>query len=99
MHYPEMWGEVLFTTGDAINFENSEEHRAISGAAYLMPVYYAQRQFHEDHGRFAGDMNELGLPPTRGFELRGGADRFLARFTGAHGTATIDETGRLRRLP
>jgi hypothetical protein len=99
MHYPEMWGEVMFTDGGPHDFDESAEHRTISGAAYLMPVYYAQRQFHEDHGRYARDMNELGLPPTRGFEVQGEADRFLARFTGAHGTATIDETGRLRRLP
>ena len=47
----------------------------------------------------ARDMLELGLPPTRGFEVRGDGDRFFARFTGGHGTATIDETGRLRRRP
>ena len=98
MHYPEMWGEVLFANGDQ-SFEDSAEHRAISGAANLMPIYYAQRQFHEDNGRYARDMVELGLPPTRGFEVRGDGDRFFARFTGGYGTATIDETGRLRRLP
>jgi hypothetical protein len=98
MHYPEMWGEVLFADGGQ-SFEDSAEHRAIGGAANLMPVYYAQRKFHEDNGRFARDMVELGLAPTRGFWVNGEGDRFFARFTGAHGTATIDETGRLRRIP
>jgi hypothetical protein len=102
MHYPEMWGEVLFAESPADPaeaFAASSEHRAISGAANLMPIYYAQRRFHAENGRFARDLVELGLPPTRGFEVRGDGDRFFARFTGAHGTATIDETGRLRRLP
>jgi len=99
MHYPEMWGEVIFTDGPEHDLAGSPEHRAISGAANLMPIYYAQRRFHEENGRFARDMLELGLPPTRGFEVMGSGDRFTARFTGVHGTATIDETGRLRRLP
>jgi hypothetical protein len=102
MHYPEMWGEVMFAVepaDPAVAFETSAEHHAISGAFNLMPIYYAQRGFHEENGRYARDMIELGLAPTRGFEVRGDGDRFFARFTGAHGTATIDETGRLRRLP
>ena len=40
MHYPEMWGEVLFADQDGQDFTDSAEHEAIQAAAALMPVYY-----------------------------------------------------------
>jgi hypothetical protein len=64
MHYPEMWGEVLFAENNDRDFASSPEHDHIMAASALMPVYYLQRQFREEHGRFAVTLEELGLPPA-----------------------------------
>lgn len=64
MHYPENWGEVLFAGDEydggaeyAIN-SNTENTSIMIGQA-LMDVYYAQKQYHEDHQRFAATKAEL----------------------------------------
>ncbi|MBU2502020.1 carbohydrate-binding family 9-like protein [bacterium] len=110
MHYPEMWGEVMFMAGgEAGPFDDSPEHLSITDAQTLMPLYYAQREHHERHGRFAGSLGELialdpGLaslddhPRTR-LRLAGGNDLFHAILSTAAGIFTIDQTGRLERAP
>ncbi|MCB1182704.1 carbohydrate-binding family 9-like protein [bacterium] len=66
MHMPEMWGEVLFGDGtDAITFANSDEHAAIVTARLVMPVYYLQREFAAERGRFAASLTELGVATGR----------------------------------
>lgn len=64
MHYPENWGKVLFVgaeyDGDlqyAIN--TNTENVSIIVAQSLMDVYYAQKQFHENHGHFTTSEEEL----------------------------------------
>jgi hypothetical protein len=119
MHYPEMWGEVLFADQDGQDFTDSVEHAAIQATAALMPIYYLQRRWREDHGRFAASLEELGLPagsvpvwnpaeanspfhplPSEwalSLEACGGG--FTARLVTPHGTATVDQDGKLERTP
>ncbi len=102
MHYPEMWGEVLFAEDDSQDFSASLEHRAIGIAATLMPVYYRQKQYREDHGRFADSLKELGLYPPpfsdiRSFSLKTCGDTFTATISTQYVTATVDQDGRLER--
>ncbi len=107
MHYPEMWGEVYFAPEAFIDFDSaSTEHGAIAAAASLMPVYYLQKQWHEDHGSFASSLDELdpgnGLPTLPGnwsLSLETCGNGFTARLETPYGTATVDEYGRLERTP
>jgi hypothetical protein len=64
MHYPEMWGEVMFSDQGEGDFANSAEHQAILAAASLMPLYYLQKQWREVHGKYATSLWELGLLDT-----------------------------------
>ncbi len=64
MHYPENWGEVLFAgpeyTGNPDHlFASNTEHASINMAQALMDIYYAQKQWYEDHGGFASSQEEL----------------------------------------
>jgi hypothetical protein len=104
MHYPEMWGEVMFVTDRDQGFDSSPEHEAIMAAASLMPLYYLQKQWREDHGRFASSLQELGhssakLPARWTLSMETCADGFKARLVTPHGTATVNQDGRLERIP
>jgi len=102
MHYPEMWGEVMFATDGDPDFDTAPEHGSIMAAATLMPVYYMQKQWREDHGRFASSLGELGIPPQRSgwtLTMESCGDGYSARLVSPHGTATINENGRLERTP
>jgi hypothetical protein len=109
MHYPEQWGEVLFVGPDfdgnlARALSNSAEHMAIQTGRLLMDLYYLQRQFHEDHGRFANDLVELdfaptGLGKTWSLTMDAGMDRFAAQLVTPDFTITVDEEGQLVRTP
>jgi len=60
MHYPEMWGYVVFVggTGKAAALPQPE----VESAKWLLRrIYYRQRCFRLEHGRYAGTLAELGL--------------------------------------
>ena len=107
MHYPEMWGEVYFAPEAFTDFDSaSAEHGAIAAAASLMPVYYGQKQWFEDHGSFASSLDELdigtglsSLPENWSLSLEACGNGFTARLDTPYGTATVDENGRLERTP
>lgn len=113
MHYPEQWGEVLFTRSDhgrprqAGRFQANLEHRSIRAANRLMAVYYAQRNWREEHGAYAESLALLASGPEPfesvplgwRLEMDAAADRFLARLFTPLGTMTVDEQGRLVRTP
>jgi hypothetical protein len=65
MHYPEMWGEVLFVDaapGDpGAALRESAEHEEIRLANLLMAVYHRQRQHQARTGAFTDDLAELGF--------------------------------------
>ena len=109
MHYPEQWGEVLFV-GDGFDgnlpraLSNSLEHQAILTGRILMDLYYQQRIWQEDHGRFAASLDELGFTTnlhgeTWQLEMEGQEKRFLATLITPLCTITVDEQGRLLRQP
>lgn len=56
MHLPEMWGVVQFGGSALVH------HSADDAAKWaLRRVYYAERTYHEVHGRYAVSLTELGL--------------------------------------
>ncbi|MEI7909540.1 MAG: carbohydrate-binding family 9-like protein [Verrucomicrobiota bacterium] len=59
MHRPERWGYVQFSRDAAVKFvpDPSAPARDV-----LHDVYYSQRAFFKQHGRWAGTLAELGLP-------------------------------------
>jgi hypothetical protein len=67
MHYPEMWGMVLFVdelpADPAARLRETRETGHIQVAQYLMAVYHRQRQHRERTGAFARDLPTLGFPP------------------------------------
>lgn len=60
MHRPEKWGYVQFSTARV----GEAEHRpdpAARALDLLYRIYYAQRDYKQNHGRWATTMTELGL--------------------------------------
>jgi len=115
MHYPERWGEVMFVglpPGEG-PWASHPEHETIRIAHALMPLYYRQREFHDENGRFAASPTELGLSrdtlPMRTpgrtldlvsgwhLEMTGGDDWFHAKLFTAAVVVTLDHEGRLTR--
>ncbi len=60
MHYPELWGYVFFgdeTPGEVLPELPEDEHRKWE----LRRLYYRQRRFFAEHGRFAAVAREVPL--------------------------------------
>lgn len=103
MHYPEMWGFVLFSDSPADAPAETVKPRAPDRAKWnLRRVYYRERNYFAEHGRFTDDLNELGLG-----ELGGPGDEcrvtvattprgFEASTETADGSFAISEDGRVR---
>ncbi len=62
MHYPEMWGVVRFS-GKPVGSgrESFELPRAEQYRWFLRQVYYAERQFRANHGRYTASTDSLQL--------------------------------------
>lgn len=62
MHYPERWGYLFFAHSPA----GSEVSFAIPAIEYrkesLRQIYYLQKQYQYDHGRYARSLKSLALP-------------------------------------
>jgi len=58
MHRPEKWGYVQFTRSKVASFRPDP---TLPARDLLHEVYYAQRDFHEQHKRWAQSLEELGL--------------------------------------
>lgn len=107
MHAPERWGFVTFVT--AAHAEVADPRpSARPGGSLLMPLYYAQRLHHAEHGRFATRLADLApypralSPAARGelslrrLSLTAGAHGFHAvLWTGGGTRWTVDNTGHL----
>lgn len=61
MHYPEMWGFVEFSEAGASDRTPAGEPSPAESAAWILRrIYYLERNFFAEHGRFAGSLGELG---------------------------------------
>lgn len=90
MHMPEMWGVVEFASGSSGIFHPSPDE-PVRWA--LRRVYYAERAYHDRHGRYTDDRDRLGLsdmPEELQLQLTGDG---YAAWIGALG---ISEDGRVR---
>ncbi len=70
MHYPERWGIVQFTQTVAGEGETPFVPDPLEpGRAALFELYYAQKEYHEQHGRWANTLDRLGadVTPPSGF--------------------------------
>jgi len=108
MHYPEFWGFVVFSDQPA-----GAARQAVAipqdlegGPRYLMPLYYAQRSFHEAYGYYASSLDQLEIPAeSRSFlaqrldqgdlNLHATAWQFEARLVWRGKTHHVDQTGRV----
>jgi Carbohydrate family 9 binding domain-like len=70
MHRPETWGYVQFSTAPpgSVKFRPDP-----SGPVrhLLHRIYYAQREYHKEHGRWAQNLRDLGLEDARAQALTG----------------------------
>ncbi len=82
MHRPERWGYVQFSTA-APGRARYQPDQSGPARDLLHKVYYAQRDFRKQHGRWALGLGELGLEGAgAGAALEPAPDGFRARFQG-----------------
>ncbi len=63
MHYPERWGYLFFVSGTSGSVSMTHYPPQVENAReYLRQIYYAQKQFWLDHGRYSDSLAELGMP-------------------------------------
>ncbi len=71
MHYPEMWGFVQFSEKAVGTVEEPFAWNPVENVKWnLRLVYYAERQYFNEHGVFSNDPARLrlNLPPVNGYE-------------------------------
>lgn len=62
IHYPEMWGYVQFSGRQAGEAKETFELTLEQDASWVLrQVYYRQRDFYSQHGRYAESVDELRL--------------------------------------
>lgn len=103
MHYPEMWGILEFAAGPRSETPGPLTLREKAGWQ-LMQVYYAQRHYQVEHGRWATRASALDLPDD--LELEGWSwpprveatgHGFTAWMVGPDGKVLrVDQEGRLK---
>ncbi|WP_089153463.1 carbohydrate-binding family 9-like protein [Paenibacillus senegalimassiliensis] len=64
MHYPEMWGFIVFTEADASESINFTLPRDEIIKWELRRLYYRQRHHYASHGHFADDLTRLKVEPS-----------------------------------
>jgi hypothetical protein len=64
MHYPERWGYLFFSHGlagtQSLEYSIPESEYA---KEYLRQLYYLQKQYWFDHGRYARSLRQLKASP------------------------------------
>ena len=60
MHRPERWGYVQFSTAKA-GADSFRPDATLPARDLLHSIYYAQKAFHEQNGRWAGSLSDLGI--------------------------------------
>ncbi|MEW6508547.1 MAG: carbohydrate-binding family 9-like protein [Bacteroidota bacterium] len=62
LHYPEMWGFVQFSKNIAGINENSFIVKEEESARWLLrKIYYQQKKYFDENGKFTNDLNELSI--------------------------------------
>ncbi len=72
MHYPEMWGFLQFSDKVVGDGKSDFLWNPVEDAKWdLRLVYYAERQYFENHGEFTPDLSKLDLKelPLSGYSL------------------------------
>jgi hypothetical protein len=87
MHRPERWGYLQFTresaqSGRRVAFRPDTSHPI---RKRLHRLYYAQRLFHAEHGRWAATLTDLHLRDTVGLGLAANNDGYIATVKDANG--------------
>lgn len=103
MHMPEMWGLVQFSHSRAgEGAADFEPERALAVRWALRRVYYAQREYREERGRYASSLSQLDLTlPAIGvgditLTPSAGGDGYVVEAVTADGTAwRIREDGKI----
>lgn len=66
MHYPEMWGYVLFSDKKSGTVTADFQLKPEEEAKWLLRrIYYRERTYYLANGRFTENITELGLPDIR----------------------------------
>ncbi len=106
MHVPERWGYLLFSTKpsgeEVVAFVLPVEERV---RQYLWDVFYLQRKYRTEHGRYAPDLKDLGLSAVvqdekagaLKLEMEATTRQYTATLTGGvlTGTLMIDQDGKI----
>lgn len=107
MHYPERWGYAFFSSSPSSNQKTKPMIPEIEYAkVYLRYLYYQQKQFYMDHGRYSKSLAQL---KTDSFRFTGknlkpkleiNSQDYLITLTDKQAgyTLTIRSDGRLRRV-
>jgi len=61
MHYPEMWGYVQFSTKVVGEEEGFVMHPEEEAKKILRGIYYKQRGYYGEHGRYTDELKALGI--------------------------------------
>jgi hypothetical protein len=101
MHYPEMWGFLIFAGENTGPESYDREPRPVERAGwFLRQVYYAQHEHRARTGAWASLPSDLDLEADTGFRLAGmattphGFEAWLDLDSGT--TIRIDHEGRVR---
>jgi len=101
MHYPERWGFVQFSTelpSKSSQVVFNMETQELAAVQLLRQFYYRQRQYNEDHGQWAQEIDKLHHPGYEKFnaiELRPTHTGYEASIRLTDGTRhLINHTGR-----
>lgn len=96
MHYPEMWGFVEFSDSPPGGPPAPVEPEPADFARWdLRTVYYRERDFFAEHGRFTENLDELGLEELRGVTVWVTPRGFEASTETPDGAFGISEHGRV----
>lgn len=98
IHYPEMWGFLHFSSRPAGSEEPRPELSPADHANWgLRRIYYAQRNFHAKHGRYAASTKELDLakvlPEGWSLWMEAGERQWMAEAKQGRTSVTIDTRG------
>lgn len=88
MHYPERWGYLRFTRQASAAFQlpYAEQQKRC-----LWLVYYRQKQYRAQHGRYAATLAELKIAPQMAIEHR--ANQLQLAATAQQFSATVSAPG------